>query len=429
VSTLVLIGGFTLLFMLRVPATTAIGVAALAALLVKGDSLTDIPRFMVNGVDSFILISIPFFILAGNLFNVSGATNRIFEFARVIFGRVPGGLGQATIGSSFIFSGMSGAALADIAGLGTITMKAMRSAHYREGFAAATVLAASVLGPIIPPSIMFIVYAMLMNTSIGRLFAAGIAAGLVIATFLSAFIAWRALTGRDVCPHVPPVTAPEVARTVARAFWSLLAPVVILGAMRTGVVTPTEAGAIAVVYALFLCLVHRSFDLRETTRAIAASAIMSASIVYLIAVSTLMGHILTTSGVAQALVAAISGVTDERWVVLLLINLALLLLGCFLETAPAMLIAVPLLLPIAREFDIDTVHLGIVVCFNLIIGIITPPMGIGLFTMASVARMSVEEVTRSVLPYLIPLLAALVVLTYIPAASLWLPNLIFGPSR
>ena len=424
----VLIGGFIVLFVLGVPVSLAIGIASLLAILVGDYSLLDLPRYTMSGIDSFVLLAIPFFVLAGNLFNVSGATQRLFSFCETLVARVPGGLGQVAILSNVVFSGMSGAALADIAGLGTIVTRTMERAGYRPSFAAATILAGSVLGPMIPPSIMFIIYSAATNTSAGRLFLAGAAAGLFIAAVLMVFIAFRALTGREPCPPPAPTTIREFGASTVKALPALFAPVLILGAMRTGAVTATEAGVLAVLYGLLLGALYRGFTIPRLKWALGDAMITSASILWIIAVSTVMGHILTLEGLAQSLSAALAEVTSHRMLALLLINVGLLVLGCVLETTPALLIASPILLPVVTAYGVDPVHFGVIICLNLIIGIIHPPMGIGLFAVSAVTKLSVETVTRATLPYLVPLLFALLVITYVPQVSLWLPDVVMGPT-
>jgi tripartite ATP-independent transporter DctM subunit len=425
-ATTVLVIGFFLLFLLRVSATTAMGLSSVAALLVSGQSLVAVPRFLVSGIDSFVLLAVPFFILAGNLFNASGATTRIFRFAEAMFGWIPGGLAQVNIGASFIFSGMTGAALADIAGIGTITLKVMADAGYRARFGASISLASSVLGPLLPPSIMFILYASSTNVSVGRLFMAGTGAAIVVVAILMLFVVLSVRFGLEPCPPPQPFSLRRLGSATRSAWLALLTPVIILGAMRGGVVTATEAGVMAVCYALLLATVYRSVNLAALGKAAVAATIMSASILYLIAVSTLMGHILTEEGVAHSLSAAIAGITASRSVMLLIVNVMLLLIGSVLETTPALLITAPILLPMVQSFGVDSVHFGVILCFNLIIGILHPPMGIGLFVMSSISRQSVEALSWAILPFLVPLLISLALITYVPEISLWLPNLLYG---
>lgn len=414
------------LFALRVPVTTAIGVGCVVALLAGGGSLQEIPRHMMGGIDSFILLAVPFFVLAGNLFNAGGATARLFLFCELVFGRIPGGLAQVSVIANVVFSGMSGAALADLAGLGTMTVKAMREAGYRERFAAAVALASSVLGPIIPPSIMFVIYAASTNTSIGRLFMAGVGAGLVIALILVAYIAIVVLAGWEPCPPARRHTLKDAARQTWVAIPALMAPVVILGAMRVGAVTATEAGVLAVIYAIVLGVIYRGFTRRNLKTALVSSTLMSASILYLIAISSVMGHILTADRLAHAAAAAMTSITSDPVLGILILNVVMLVIGCVLETTPALLITAPILMPIAAAYGVDPVHFGVIMCLNLIIGIVHPPMGIGLFVMSSLTRVSIEEMTRATLPFLIPLLLSLLVITFVPEICLWLPDLVFG---
>lgn len=428
-ASLIVFLSFLVLFLLRVPVTTAIGVGCVAALLASGGSLQEIPRHMMGGIESFILLAIPFFVLAGNLFNVGGATARLFSFCEVVFGRIPGGLAQVSVAANVVFSGMSGAALADLAGLGTITVKAMRQAGYRERFAAAVALAASVLGPIIPPSIMFVIYAASTNTSIGRLFLAGVGAGLAIALILMAFIAILVVAKWEPCPPPRSFTLRHAIGETWTALPALAAPVVILGAMRVGAVTATEAGVLAVIYAMLLGLVYRGFTRRNLSTALVSSTVMSASILYLIAISAVMGHILTADRVAHAVSEAMTSITTDKVLGMLLLNAVLLVIGCVLETTPALLITAPILMPVAAAYGVDPVHFGVIICLNLIIGIVHPPMGIGLFVMSSVTRVRMEAMTRAVLPFLLPLLLSLLVITYVPQVSLWLPDLVFGRGK
>ncbi|MFQ5983865.1 MAG: TRAP transporter large permease, partial [Woeseiaceae bacterium] len=426
-TTAVLVLTFVILFVLRVPVTAAIGVSCILALLVGGYPLSQIPRFMTSGIESFVLLAVPFFILVGNLLNAGGATQRIFNFAEAVLGRIPGSLAQVNVGASMIFAGMSGAAIADAAGLGTIEIKAMRDAGYRPAFAAAVTLASAVIGPIIPPSIIMIIYAAATGTSAGRMFLAGVVPGVLIGLILMIYIFVLAKTGREQCPSIRAFSFQRIRSTAWQGSLALVAPLIIVGGMVSGAVTPTEAGVVAAFYALAIGFAYRGFTRANLWATFRESGLMAASIMYLIAVSAVMSWILTVEGSGHKLAAAIAAVTDNRILALLLMNLFLIGLGLILETAPAILITSTLLLPVAQSFGVDPVHFGIILCFNLLIGIITPPMGIGLYVIAGVARLRVEEVIRSSLPFLIPLLVALVVITYVPSLSLWLPNLVFGP--
>ncbi len=425
-TTLILFGTFMALFALRFSVTTAMGLACVAGLLYAGYPLSQIPRYMTTGVESFVLLAVPFFILVGNLLNTTGATERIFDFSKAVFGSIPGSLAQVNIGASMIFAGMSGAALADAAGLGTIEMKAMREAGYRPPFAAAITLASSMIGPIIPPSIVMVIYSAATGVSTGRMFLAGVIPGVMTGVTLMIYVWFVARSGREPCPLVENFSARRVVGTGKRASMALLAPAIILGGLITGVVTPTEAGVVAVFYALLLGVLYRSFSGGRFMAAFRETAVTSATILYLIAVSSVMGWIVTIEGTAQDLAALVSDFSANKYVGLLAINVFLLLLGCVIETTAAILISSSLLLPVALAMGVDPVHFGVILCFNLLIGMMTPPMGVGLYVVSSVGRVPVADLIRAIWPFLMPLLGALLLITFVPELSLWLPRLVFG---
>ena len=425
-TTMILLGTFLVLFALRLSVTTAMGLACVVGLLYGDYPLSQIPRYMTTGIESFVLLAVPFFILVGNLLNTTGATERIFDFSKAIFGRIPGSLAQVNIGASMIFAGMSGAALADAAGLGTIEMKAMREAGYRPPFAAAITLASSMIGPIIPPSIVMVIYSAATGVSTGRMFLAGVLPGVATGVILMIYVGFLARTGREACPLSERFSVGRVLGTGKRASLALLAPAIILGGLITGVVTPTEAGVVAVFYALLLGVLYRSFSGGRFLAAFRETAVASATILYLIAVSSVMGWIVTIEGTAQDLAALVSEFSANKYVGLLAINAFLLVLGCVIETTAAILICSSLLLPVAQAMGVDPVHFGVILCFNLLIGMMTPPMGVGLYVISSVGKVSVEDLIGAIWPFLIPLVGALLVITFVPELSLWLPNLVFG---
>ncbi len=416
------------LMALRVPVSIAIGIAALVALTFSGIPLSVIPRMMIDGLDKFPLLAVPFFVLAGNLMNTGGVTERIFAFARVLFSPFRGGLAQVNVGASMIFAGMSGAALADLAGLGAVEMRAMRRNGYPADISAAVTLASCTIGPIIPPSIVLVVYGLATDTSVGRLFLGGILPGLLIGLITMLFISgWVRLRRTDWGQPEPFHWGAAWAALKGGAL-ALLSPVLIIGALITGVTTPTEVGALAATYALFVGLVHRELNWRRLWDCIVESVHTTAVIMYIIAVSMVIGWLITTERVPHEAAAAITTYIENPLVGLLIINLFLIVVGMFLETLPALLILSPILLPVVNAFGIDPVHFGIIICFNLIIGIITPPMGIGLFVAARVADISPERVLRATLPFFVPLLTGLFIVSAFPQLTLWLPDLVFGVS-
>ena len=428
-TTLLLFSVFFTLFALRVPVTTAMGIGCIVALVHGGYPLSQIPRYMVSGIESFVLLAVPFFILVGNLLNASGATERIFAFSRAVFGWIPGAIAQVNIGASLIFAGMSGSALADAAGLGLIEIKAMRDAGYRPAFAAAITLASSVIGPIIPPSIIMVVYSAATGVSTGRMFLAGIVPGLLTGLMLMVYVLVVTKLKLEPGPEPEPFRVREVVRTGRSAFLPLLAPAIILGGMVFGIFTPTEAGVIAALYALVLGFVFRTFTAATVFKVMQDTAASSASILYLIAVSAVMGWIVTVEGTARDLVALLADPSSNAVVGLILINLVLLAVGCVIETTAAILICSTLLLPVAKAMGVDPVHFGVILCFNLLLGMMTPPMGVGLYVIAGVGRVPFGEVLRATIPFFIPLLAVLGIITFVPELSLWLPRLVFGSCR
>jgi tripartite ATP-independent transporter DctM subunit len=423
-STLIAI--LLVLMALRVPVGVAIGVATFAALTVGGFPLSVLPRMMIDGVNSFPLLAVPFFVLAGNLMNASGVTLRIFAFARALFGCIRGGLAQVNVAASVIFAGMSGAALADLAGLGAVEMRAMRENGYPPDVSAGVTLASCTIGPIVPPSIVLVVYGLATDTSVGRLFLGGIVPGLLIALILMASIYLTVLIRRTEWGQPEPFRFSEVWRTLKSGFLALVSPVIIIGAILTGVTTPTEVGALAAGYAFLVGLVYRDLTWARLRTCLVESVITTAVIMFIIAVSVGMGWVITIERLPHRAAEAIAfWIDDPVWGILVL-NVFLLFVGMFLETLPAILILSPILLPVVNILGIDPVHFGIVLCFNLIIGIITPPMGIGLFVAARVAGISPEEVLRATLPFMAPLLAGLVVVSLFPGLTVWLPDLVFG---
>ncbi|MGD9240255.1 MAG: TRAP transporter large permease [Desulfobacterales bacterium] len=416
------------LMAVRVPVSIAIGIAVTIALLVGDFPLDVIPTMMVDGLDSFPLLAVPFFVLAGNLMNAGGITRRIFAFARALFGPIRGGLAQVNVAASMIFAGMSGAALADLAGLGAVEMEAMRKNGYPEDISAAVTLASCTVGPIIPPSIVLIVYGLATNTSVGRLFLGGVFPGILIGLMCMLFIyLWVRIKG-TTWGQSETFRIGEFWRSFKSGTPALLSPVLVIGAIITGVASPTEVGALAAAYAFLVGLIYRELTLRRLISSLIESTTTTAVIMYLIAVSIVMGWIITIERVPHEAAQAITTYIQSPMVGMLIINLFLIVVGMFLETLPALLILSPILLPVVKAFGIDPVHFGVIICFNLIIGIITPPMGIGIFVAARVAKLTPEQVLRKIIPFFIPLLVGLLLISLLPNLTLWLPNKVFGVS-
>ncbi|MEH3086335.1 MAG: TRAP transporter large permease [Xylophilus ampelinus] len=460
----ILIVSFLLMMLAGLPVAVAMAGSSLLFLLVSG-TVPDVvlAQRMIAGVESFPLLAVPFFILAGNLMNVAGITGRIYDFAVALVGWMRGGLGQVNIIGSVIFSGMSGTAIADAAGLGTIEIKAMKDHGYSTEFSVGVTAASATLGPIIPPSLPFVIYGMMANVSIGALFLAGILPGIFMTVLMMATVAyfarrngwggdtpfeWKRLGQASVEVAVVlafPLAAwgltlaglsSNMAVLIAfaallaldwyfdfSAVMALMAPVILIGGMTMGWFTPTEAAVAAVIWALFLGLVrYRSMTMRMLAKATFDTLETTASVLFIVTAASIFAWLLTTTQAAQALADAILSVTQNKWVFLLLANLLILFVGCFIDTIAAITILVPILLPIVLKLGIDPLHFGLIMTLNLMIGLLHPPLGMVLFVLARISRLSVERTTVAILPWLVPLMLALVVITYVPAVTLWLPQ-------
>jgi TRAP-type C4-dicarboxylate transport system permease large subunit len=461
---LILIGTFLGLMVLGVPVAISMAVASLAFILVTG-TVPDVilAQRMIAGVESFPLLAVPFFILAGNLMNIAGVTGRIYAFAVALVGWMRGGLAQVNIIGSVIFSGMSGTAIADAAGIGTIEIKAMKDHGYSTEVAVGVTAASATLGPIIPPSLPFVIYGMMANTSIGALFLGGLIPGVMMTLFMMVTVAifariykWGSDTpfslrrlgsaGVEVLVVMGfPVLAyglvfagldPNLAIGIAlavllaldyyfdfSAVMALMTPVILIGGMTMGWFTPTEAAAAAVIWSLFLGLVrYRSMTMRSLTKATFDTIETTASVLFIVTAASIFAWLLTVSQTAQLLSDLILGFTQNKWVFLILVNLLLLFIGCFLDTIAAITIVVPILLPIALKLGVDPIHFGLIMTLNLMIGLLHPPLGMVLFVLSRVAKLSVERTTMAILPWLAPLFAALIAITFIPELTLWLPR-------
>ncbi|MEO7241948.1 MAG: TRAP transporter large permease [Variovorax sp.] len=412
------------LMALGMPIAIALALATVAGMLVGGYDLILIPQNMVSSVKSIELTAIPFFILAAALMNQLGITRQIFAFAEALVGNLRGGLAQANVVAGFIFSGISGAAVADAAALAAISTREMPRVGYSREFAAATVLAVSTLGPIIPPSIMMVVYAITANVSIARLFLAGILPGVLIAASLMLLIAAMTRWRLTPAPEPVPFSWRRLGRTTAGALLALFAPVVIMRGMAAGWATPTEAGVLAVAYALFVGVLQRSLRLHLITAALRETVEATALILFVIAISSGLSYVFVAEGTARHLADLLTSMSVGPVSFLLISNVLLLLLGCLIETLPAMLLAVPLLLPTALAVGVDPTHFGVLVIFNLLIGYMHPPMGVGLFILMAIARVEFLPLVKATIPFLLVLLVALALLTFVPQISLWLPDLV-----
>jgi C4-dicarboxylate transporter DctM subunit len=395
-------------------------------LLLQGDiPLVVMAQRVTVGVDSFVLLAIPFFFLAGELMNQGGITQRLMDLAQALVGGIRGGLGQVTVVTNMIMAGMSGSSVADATGTGAILIPAMERAGYPRVFSAALVGAASTIGPVIPPSIPFVIYGGITGISVGRLFLGGVVPGVLMGLFMMAAV--YVVARRRGYRAEGWLTLPEALRSIWRAIPVMLFPVIILGGIFGGIVTPTEAAVIAVVYAVLLAvLLYRELTPGRLARVLAGVAANTAKITFIIASASLYGWLLAREGVPQLFTGLFLSISREPWAILLMLNVMLVLLGCLMETTALLVILTPVLMDLVTQVGIDPVHFGVVFTLNLMIGLLTPPVGMTLYVMVSLSEVSVGDFTRECAIFMLALLIVLILITYIPGLVTFLPQVVMG---
>lgn len=411
------------LILLRVPIGFAMLVSGIAYLAYKGQDLALVSEQVVNGLyNSYVLLAVPLFVLAANLMNAGTISERIFDFCRLLVGRMRGGLAQVDILVSVIFSGMSGSAIADAAGPGLVTIRQMlNKPQYTPGFAGAVVVASATIGPIIPPSIPMVIYALVSGASLGALFIGGVIPGLLMAGVL--MITVHIIATRRNMPRDEPLPRREWPAALARGSLPLTLPAVLLGGIYTGVFTPTEAAAVAALHALILAaLVYRALGWRSLYHVFLDSTRSSAVITMIIAGAFVLNYAFASEGVAQRLADWVSAQELSPLAFLLLVNVVFLVLGCFLDTAVMLLVFVPMFLPTAKALGVDLVHFGVVVIVNMMIGLITPPFGLLLYVTNALVGIPIRDMLREGWPFLVALLVLLLAITVFPQLVLWLPG-------
>ncbi|MBT2643610.1 TRAP transporter large permease [Bacillus sp. ISL-41] len=418
----VLFISFIILIFLGVPVAFSLGLSSLVYLFLADIPLTIIPQKMFAGLNSFVLLCIPGFILAGNLMNAGGITDRIIKFANNLFGHIRGGLGLANVGSSMGFAGISGTALADTASIGAILIPAMKKEGYGAGFSAAVTASSSTVGPIIPPSLPMIIVGTLASVSIGDLFLAGALPGLMLGIGL--MIPTYIISVKRNYPKGERKSFKVIFESFMGSFWALFMTVIILWGILGGYFTPTEASIIAVIYALVIGIfVYKELPIKKIPEIMLSSMTTTASIMLLVGFANLFGWIMVSEQIPQLVADAILGISENPIIVILLINLLLLFVGTFMETIAALVILFPVLMPVAAQVGMDPVQFGVMMVLNLVIGLVTPPVGVCLFVASQIGKVPIGKAARELVPFIGVSLVVLMLVAFVPQVSLFLPSL------
>jgi C4-dicarboxylate transporter, DctM subunit len=419
-----LFGTFAVCLILGTPIGVALGLASAVYLFGAGIDLSVVPQYMFAGMDSFVLLCIPGFVLAGNLMNGGGITDQIVRFGNAVVGHIRGGLGLANVVGSMIFAGISGTAVAETASIGAVMIPAMRKSGYDAPFAAALTAAASTVGPIIPPSVPMIIVGTLTGLSVGKMFLAGAVPGVLMG--LGMMLTVYVISRRRGYPKGQWQGFGHVLRTSKAAFWAILMTGVILFGIVGGYFTPTEASVVSALYAFVVGLfVYRGFKISALPNILIESAIGSGALVLLVGLANVFGWILTSEQIPQAIAASMLALTTNKYLIILLINILLLIVGTFMETIAALIILFPPLLAVAVKVGIDPIHFATFAVINLMIGLTTPPVGVCLFVSANIAKISLGQISKAIWPFLLCNILVLFLVSYVPQISLWLPSLFY----
>ncbi len=421
----VLFATFVLLLVFSVPVSYALGLSSLAALIYKGGvPVTILAQRMFTGLDSFPLLAVPFFILAGGLMETGGISARLIRLASVLVGHIRGGLGMVVILSTMLFSGLSGSSAADTAAIGSIMIPQMQKRGYTRGLATAVVAASGGFAILIPPAITMIIFGVTANVSIGYLFFAGFLPAGVMG--LGMMVAMYLLARGYQLPMEPRASCGQVASATISAIPPLLMPVIVLGGIRIGAFTPTEGAIVAVAYSAVLSiLIYREIGVRDVPSILVTSAKLTGIVMLLVGMSSTFAWVVASQRIPQAVMEAMLGISSSPTVFMLMVNILFLFVGCIMDPTPAIIILVPVLMPVVRQLGIDPIHFGTVLVANLGIGMVTPPVGVVLYVAASIGKTTLEEVTKHLLPFFAVLILALLVITYLPDVTLFVPRL-FG---
>ena len=418
-----MLAAFAVCFLLGIPLALVLGIAGFSVILAMGVPAQLLAQRMFTGIDSFPLMAVPFFILAGDLMNRGGTTARIISFADSLVGHIRGGLAHANILGSMIFAGISGSAVADTSAIGSIMIPSMEKNGYDLDFSAAVTASSSVIGPIIPPSIIMVIYGVSVNVSVGGLFAAGFVPGILLGVSLM-LVVWR-ISGVRNYPMSEGFSGRRVVKEFRNAAWALFAPVIILGGILGGVFTPTEAAAVAVVYSFFVGkFVFKEITWRDLPHILFQSGITTGAILLIISLANVFAWVIAANQIPAKLAALFLAATSTPYVFLLLVNVLLLIVGMFMETGAAIILLAPILAPVATQLGIHPLHFGFIVVLNLAIGMATPPVGVCLFVACGITGMSLERLSKAVVPFIAALVGVLVLVTYVAPISLFLPRLL-----
>ena len=415
---------FVILLFTGLPLYVNLGLTSFLYIFMSGDNPMVVVQRITQAANSFTMLACPFFILMGNFMNTSGVTRKLFRFANTIVGTVPGGMGHANIICSMLFAGMSGTAVADAGGLGNIEIEAMREVGYDDDFSCAITAASAVLGPIIPPSLPMVILCVTVSASTGRAFVGGFGPGVVLALSLGIMVTYYAK--KRNYPRNPRPSAKQVWIAFKEAFLALMAPIILLLAIYTGIVTTTEAAIVAALYSMLIGLFgYRDLKVRDIPKVMLSTCETTGVVLSIVMTANIFGYVLTVAQIPQKITMILTSI-NNKYVFLLVINLFLLFVGCFMEGTAAILILSPILFPIMLQMGVNETQAVLIIILNLMIGVVTPPVGIVLYVTSNVAKISADRVIKATLPFLIPLFITLMIVTYVPAVTTFLPTLVYG---
>lgn len=425
-TALVLFGLFFLLLFMNVPIAFSLGISSVAALFVESLPVSAVTANFYASTSKFVLLAIPFFILGGNIMERSGISGKLIAFFRALVGHRRSGMALVTVIVACFFAAISGSGPATVAALGLILIPAMTDVGYDKSYSAALVSTSGAIGIIIPPSITFVIYGSIASVSVSSLFASGIVPGILMGVFL--IVATQIVYHKRELKLLPKASAAQRWKAFKSAFWGLMMPVIILGGIYGGIFTPTEAAAVAAVYGIFVGLfIYRSITIKDVWELLKDSVSQTAVVMLIVGTASLFAYVLTITGVAAKASAALISVSGgSKFVFLLILNLILLIAGCFIDANSAMYILLPILLPVASRMGVDLIHLGCIMVFNLAIGLVTPPVGVNLYVGCGIAKIKLKEICRAVMPLIIASVLALLLVTYVQPVSTLLPSLLGG---